>query len=105
MSNKKNINLMAALSAPAEPVAEQPAPAPVAVARPQKAGAAKREKSGKGREGKKGLTFWLDPAFDETLAEIQHQARRSGSKITREEQAQEAFNDYFRKHKMPVVGQ
>ena len=86
-------------------VADRPAPAPVAEASPQKAKATKREKSGKGRDGQKGLTFWLDPAFDLTLSELEIQLKREGNKKTRGELGAEAMNLLFRKHGVPVVGE
>ena len=86
-------------------VAERSAPAPVAEASPQKAKATKREKSGKGRDGQKGLTFWLDPAFDDTLAELEMKFRREGNKKTRGELGAKALNLLFRAEGLPTVGE
>lgn len=86
-------------------MAARPAPAPVLEASPQKAKATKREKSGKGREGQKGLTFWLDPAFDDTLAELELILRRRGDKKTRGELGARALNLLFRAEGLPTVGE
>ena len=85
--------------------AEHPAPALVSEASPHKAKATKREKSGKGREGQKGLTFWLDPVFDDTLAELELILRRKGEKKTRGELGAKALNLLFRAEGLPTVGE
>lgn len=104
MAQPKKTSLLAAFDDVPD-MAERPTPAPVLEASPQKAKATKREKSGKGRDGQKGLTFWLDPAFDDTLAELELKLRREGNKKTRGELGAEALNLLYRKHGLPVVGE
>lgn len=86
-------------------MAERAAPAPVLEASPQKAKATKQAKSGSKHIGQKGLTFWLDPAFDDTLAELELKLRREGNKKTRGQLGAEALNLLYRKHGLPVVGE